>query len=310
MAVRSIKAQLNHAICENAKIGESKRSYKSQHDGKTNGHTFSVGYTEALRDCAGSFSKFLRVEHPEIRMIKDIKMEIAQQWIDANKDNWSNAMMDNRISQLKVLATQINNTYKGADVHMDGLKNSKELTRDDKIRDKAMERADYEAIRDKLQRSQSSAKYAVEIAGRSGLRIKEISHLKTENIDLRKNVLHIVEGAKNGKHRDVPIRESDRGYYEKLKDELQCKKQEYVCGGVKENSLNNSIRNAMKELGISEKYKMTSNHSIRKMYAKERMVEELSKGYSEEKAWSVVQKELGHGDGFRKALYKTYVGAK
>ena len=308
MAIRSLKSQINYAISKNTHIGESKRAYRNQHDGKTNGRTFSVGYSEALRDCANSFTKYVKVEHPDIRMAKDITTRVVQQWIDYNKDKWSNATTNNRISQMKVIAQQINNTYKEADIHLDELKNNKDQKRDDKIRDKAMERKDYEAIRRNLQQSQSQARYAIEIAGRNGLRIKEISCLKTKNIDLEKNVLHITEGAKNGKYRDVPIRKADLDYYINLKKELESMGQEYVCGGVKEDSLNHAIRNEMKQLGLDRKYEKTSNHAIRKMYARERMGEERVHGNSEEKAWSIVQKELGHGSGFRQALYKTYIG--
>ena len=308
MAIRSLKSQINYAITKNAHIGESKRSYRNQHDGKTNGRTFSVGYTEVLRDCANSFAKYIKAEHPDIRMAKEITTRVVQQWIDYNKDKWSNATTNNRISQMQVIAQQINNTYKEADIHLDELKNNKDQKRDDKIRDKAMDRKDYEAIRYNLQQSQSQARHAIEIAGRNGLRIKEISCLKTKNIDLEKNVLHITEGAKNGKYRDVPIRKMDRNYYLNLKKELENMKQEYVCGGVKEDSLNRAIRSEMKQLGLNRKYEKTTNHAIRKMYARERMEEERSNGKSEEKAWSIVQKELGHGSGFRQALYKTYIG--
>lgn len=306
--VRSLKSQINYSITQHAHIGESKRAYRNQHNGKSDGRTFSVETTEILRDCANSFTKYMKEAHPDVRMAKNIKAEMVQEWLNKNIENWSQATMNNRISQMKKIAEQLNETYKDCDIQLDKLKNNKKQTQNDKIRDRAMERCDYEAIRKNLQNTKSQAKTAIEIAGRNGLRIKEISRLKTENINLEKNELCIEEGAKNGKKRNVPIREKDRDYYANLKAELENKGQTCVCDGVQEDSLNKAIRKEMEKLEISEKYEKTTNHSIRKMYARERMQEELGKGYSKEKAWSIIQKELGHGASFRQTLYNTYIG--
>lgn len=304
---RALQQQIRHAIAECSHIGESKRNYKMQHNGQTDERVFSIQTKENLVNCASSFSKYVKREHPEVKWARDITQEVVQQWLDANKDNWNQSTMRAYISAMKKIAKQLNATYKNCHVDLEGLKNNKEQNLMDKERNVIMERTDYEALCQSLRTSQAQARVAIEIAGRSGLRAKEISRLKTKNIDLDKNILLIDEGAKNGKKRTVPIRPKDREFYARLKENLESKNQAYVCDGVSEDSLNSGIREKMKELKLDKKYKNTTIHSIRKMYAKERYEEKLAKGYNEEKAWSVVQKEIGHEARFRQFLFNVYV---
>ena len=173
-----------------------------------------------------------------------------------------------------------------------------------------MEKQDLLWIKDDLSQGNRSenALRAVEIASRCGLRSKEIARLRTDCIDIENKCLHIIEGAKNGKKRDVPIRKKDLPYFEDLKNTcMYFNNSEYVTDGVSEDSLNKAIRRSLQRLGLDDKYKNTSIHSIRKSYATERYNEELKKTKDERKSWEKVQEELGHGNRFRKELFNTYI---
>ncbi len=300
---RSLNAQINYAISRHTHIGESKRGYKIGHNGETNGRIFSVRYAKNLRDTTKSFTNFMKEVHPEIRMAKDIKTEHIQAWADTRGKDWTSPTWTSKISQMQKIMANVNDTFKS---------NVKcEIIKPDKIsktspRVKAMEKNDITMLKSELGKGNSQAITAIEVASRCGLRVNEISALKSENINLEKNVIEIRDGAKNGKWRDVPIRDADREYFAQLKSNITTG---YITEGVKPDGLNRGIRRAMTKIGLNEKYDRTTVHSIRKTYARERMEELRTQGKSERSAWSVVQQELGHGSEFRQALYNVYIGS-
>lgn len=304
MKIRTIKNQLNYVITQNTRIGESKRAFKSNPYNDKQGQVFSVQYAENLRDTANQFSKFLNERYPEIRLANDIKQEHVQTWINEKAPMWSQKTIDNKVSQMQVIFQQMGNTFKRNDVNLDIKKPV--CTKAHTIRDKAMSREDLEAIRQEMGNRQTEAKKAVEVAARCGLRAKEIARLHSSRINLDKGVIEVREGAKNGRNRDIPIRQEDRAYFADLKAETQG---QYICKGVSEDSLNTGLRRVMKDIGISDKYPDTGIHAIRKLYATERMEQERQTGKDERKAWEVVQAELGHGKQYRQDLYNVYVKA-
>lgn len=335
---RSIAQQLNYAINQNRRIGESKRGYKEAHNGKTGAQIFSNLYSKNLHDTAKSLGKFMREVYPEVRMANQITSQHVQSYIDKMSPNWSQRTVENKISQIQKIGECIITTYPARD-NLYGIKSdlygiNPDVTLDEKklyginsnlyginntsspfnierpttvgresVRNVAMEKADIELLRRNMSPN-SNARTCLEISSRCGLRVNEVACLKVNNINLEKHQIEIREGAKNGKWRDVPIRDKDMDYFRNL---VANSKREYVTGGVQPDTLNKGIRREMRNQGISEKYPCTTNHAIRKAYASERMEEERATGKNEMQAWSVVQQELGHGADFRQALYNTYV---
>lgn len=297
---RSLTQQLNYAISENCRIGHSKRA----ENGVNSGYVYSVQYAENLRGTAKNLANFLKNEYPEVRWIKDIKPEHIQAWVNSRSKNWSNATMVNHLSRIGIMQKQVNRVYK-VDVDWKITLPVKE-TIGKVVRDVAMEREDYNKLQELLDGGKSVARYATAITARTGLRIKEIAELRVERINLDKMVVEVRQGGKNGKFRDVPIRKADQKYFIELKSSLA--NQDYVCGGVTDDSLNKSMRRALNKLGLGEKYTRTTNHAIRKMYARECYQELLEQGFPEKSAWSKVQNNLGHGKEFRQALFDTYIG--
>ena len=144
----------------------------------------------------------------------------------------------------------------------------------------------------------------MEITARTGLRIKEVARLHADRINIEKRVIEVREGAKNGKFRDVPIREKDLAFFRDLKERMAG---QYVTRGVNEDTLNKGIRRGLQRAGLDKKYAATTNHALRKMYATERMEELRNAGLPERAAWLKVQQELGHGSQFREELFRVYV---
>ena len=346
---RSIAQQLNYAINDNRRIGESKRGYKMTHDGKTGAQIFSNMYSKALHDTAKSLGKFMKEMYPEVRMANQITSQHVQSYIDAMAPNWSRQTVENKISQIQKIGECINTTFPnknrdktelygieyGIKPNLYGI-NSELVTSDkqqygiksnlygieyrinnshpyeieqpknigrESVRNMSIAREDIDLLRRNMP-IDSNARICLEITSRCGLRVNEVACLKRENINLEKRYLEIREGSKNGKWRNVPIRDKDLDFFRNLYENTSHR---YITHGVKPDSLNKGIRREMKELGISDKYLCTTNHAIRKAYASERMDEERAIGKSERKAWSIVQQELGHGSDFRQALYNAYI---
>lgn len=302
MKRRSIKQQLLHVVNSHRSYGESKRAYKQSHDRKTGGKMFSVERADIMRDTAKQFAKFLETHYPGVKWVREIPKEAAQAYIDSNIKNWTNATAAEYRSRLHTLQTQINNTY-NCNVCLETTLPERDTP--DKIRDKAMEKSDLETIRADLASSRTMAKISIEITARCGLRVKEVARLRTDRIDLKNNVLHLKEGVKNGKYRDVPIRPKDREFFKELKEKTHYT---YVTRGVSEDSLNKGIRRSLERCGLAGKYTKTTTHAIRKTYARERYLEELDRGKTTAQAWRIVQIELGHGKEYRPTLFETYIG--
>ncbi len=303
---RSLYAQVNHALCESDYRGTSKRADRLNHV-NTRERVYSNKRIDGLRDMARMFCNWLRETHPEVKMARDISGDHAREFLETKKDHVTDRTLDeyrDRLGKLGDLCAHV--FHSRTSWRCEPIQHEKAH----KVRDKAMDRQDYERIRDRLLEGRSEARYAIEITGRCGARIEEAAGLKVDGIRTDTWTLELREGCKNGRERDVPIREQDRPYFAALKKECELKGRLYVCNGVKSRSLDTAIRRVMRELGLSDKYPKTTDHAARKMWARERMAEERPRCRSEIEAWERVQVELGHGDKSRKQLYETYVGGK
>ncbi len=303
--IRSLNQQINYSISQNCRIGVSKRADKRNPVTDSASKIYSVQYAENIRDTAKNFTNWAKENCRDLKMVKDIKPEHINAWINCREKNWSNKTLENHISRMKLIQKQLCITYGLTPLVMDWSGSRHDVAHT--VRDKAMSREDCDKIRKVLSDKVTKGRVAIEITSRTGLRVKEVARLHSKCINTTKWVIEVREGAKNGRFRDVPIRENDRSFFAELKENT---KGYYVCNGVKEDSLNVAIRRAMKELNLDKKYPQTE-HAVRKLYSSERMEElrghDKAENRLEREAWSIVQGELGHGEKYRDNLYKVYV---
>lgn len=314
--IKKLYHQFGFCINDNLKLGVSKHADKYNNI-NTSTNIYSVQTAENLRDTITNFCNYMKTCYPDIKWVRDITSEHWQDWINYRSPNWSDKTLAEQISRISKIQLLVNKTYK-LSIKYDDVKVPLNRTENPhKIRTIAFDKNDISIILNNLSLSRSdNALKAVEIAYRCGLRSKEISHLKYDNIDIENKVIHIISGSKGGKRRDVPIRQKDLEYFKSLKsnnDDI------YITRGVKEESLNKSLRRALQIAELDKKYPCTAFHAIRKTYAYERYHEELAKlNYNsldqndkiEKQAWSIVQKELGHGPHYREELFNTYIRHK
>lgn len=303
---RTIGQQFNYAICSMIKTNNSKRQYRVNHGGRTDGYLFSNENIRKTRDMAKSLAKFLKRKHPEVKFAKDITTAMLQEWISENQGNWSDATVRERISQLKMLFLRISRVY-DCEVACNPFELVAPPKRNIKYRCCMLSYEHLDMIRKSFKErdSKCASRIALELACRFGLRVKECAHLHVEDINLERRYIYVREGAKGGKRRYVPIRDKDFEYAKELKKSVEG--QEYVLNGVTVDGINKGIRREMRSLGIDKYYPYTAIHSMRKYYAVERYNEEIANGKDEISAWETVQRELGHGNMFRLPLYDAYI---
>lgn len=165
-----------------------------------------------------------------------------------------------------------------------------------------MSKVDFKKLESSFSNSNSSAKVAIQLTARAGLRVSECVKLQGRDIDLNKGVIIVIDG-KGGRDREVTIRLEDKQFWTDLK--AQYNDYERLCP-VKEDSINKAISREMEKLELKDKYEDTSIHAIRKMYAQEQFDRYRDEGMEIREALGAVSVDLGHGAN-RIELMKEYV---
>jgi integrase len=296
---KNLKHQFFYAIEKNFKEGMDKHSMK-QNGIRGDGKVYSYSDRKNLIDLASNFANYMRESHQNIKMVKEVKAEHIQEFLNKRSENCSKKTLEQYAEKFKKLELVVNNTYntkanyKGYEVPA-----AKEET---KIRDSSMSREDFSRLQNHFSNSRSAAKQAIELTEKIGLRVSECTKLQGRDIILQKNIVH-VDRSKGGKNRDVPIREKDREYFRELKE--RTPELERVCP-VHSGSINRAIDRAFKTLDLRDKYRDTSIHCIRKMYAQEEYDRCRERGMDIKESLDSVSYLLGHGEN-RDALVREYV---
>lgn len=296
---RNLKYQFLNAINQNFKEGMDKHSLKSS--GQMNGsRIFSYSDRKNLIDVASNFSNWMKENHSEIKQVKDVNSNHIQGFLNSKKDTCSQATLKQYANKFNKLEKVVNNTYNtNANYKGFAIPTTKEQT---KIRNSSMSKSDFKKLETGFSNSKSSAKTAIQLSARAGLRVSETTKLQGRDINLSKGVINVVD-SKGGRSREVPIRPQDKAYFMVLKASVGDN--ERICP-VKPDSINKAIQREMEKQGIAEKYQDTSIHSIRKMYAQNEFDRLREEGHSITESLKEVSVLLGHGED-RMELMQQYV---
>lgn len=299
-----LATQLQNSISKMLSIGESKRAYKAAHDGSTDDKIFGIQTAETLRSTARQFSRWMEEKYPDVT-IRHVRAEHVNEWMQEHEKTWTRRTALDKMSDMRSIMSKAERVYHKT--RFDAERLCAPCGRSERIRDREMTTEHIKRLRESYMSrdSRSEGLTALELGARFGLRAHECGRWENtgRSIDLENHRFHVV--GKNGKWRDVPIREKDIAFMQELKERVG---EGQLCGHVRGENLDRSIRREMERVGISREYERTTEHAIRKHYARERMAEERAKGLSEREAWAIVQKELGHTDKYRQALYDAYIG--
>lgn len=295
---RNLKYQFLRAIENNFKEGMDKHSDK-KNGIRATGKIYSYADRKNLVDLSSNFSNWMRNNYPNVKMVKDIKSEHIQKFLNDKAQDCSAATLKNYVSRFSKLEKQINNTYNTKvkfDVAAPTGRNESQ-----KIRTASMSKEDFQKLENSYSNEFDNGRIAINLAARSGLRVSEIAKLKGSDINIEKKYIHIAD-SKGKRSRDIPIQNKDIEYYSNLKNYIGDGR----CCPVQQESILKSVNRHMCSCGIKENYQETAIHSIRKMYAQNMYDSFRANGDSISKAWSQTSVLLGHGAD-RTSLMKTYI---
>ncbi len=302
MGSHNLAYQIDSAIQQAFRPGADK--YSAKHTGENMHIVFSYNEKNSLQQVAYEFKGFMRENHPDIKLIKEVKADHWQGFLNLKSQSCSTATLKNYVSRIGKLQILCQNKFKFKCDWKDGiLAPSSQKTPDNaKQRVQVMDKEDLiKVLAYGRSHCTSKAVSAIDICYRFGLRDAEAARLKVKDVDLQKGTLHVI--GKGGRHRTLPIRQEDRQILEKL-----CKGKNVGDSlfDIKAASINQQLNRILKKLGLKSKYPLTSIHAIRKLKAQELWDQKAKTGCTKKEAMNYVSQYLGHGKG-RYDILNTYV---
>ena len=287
--------------------GVDKHSLKfEQHTGRQS-IVYSYAERKSLINLTHLITDFTKKNYPEVKLIKDIKLNVIQEFLNSKASDCSKATLGLYTSLLNKVEGIVNANYKENKVewYRDLITPASEKGQD-KIRDIAMDKTEYDAIikRGYDMETKSKAFIALETAGRFAMRVCETCTIEARDVNMERMMLHIHE-SKGGRSRDVKIKTEDKPFLQRItfgKDPT-----ERICN-IKEDSVNKYLERAESALGFREKFKdsCTGVQSIRKMVAQQIYDKYRASGLTQKQSLTATSIYLGHGEN-RDETMKQYV---
>lgn len=289
---RNIKYQFYQAIEGSFERGVDKHAVKRD-IGLGTDRIYSDKDKSNLIDTSALFSKFLKEQFPDIRMVKEIRPRHVQSFIDKAAETCSEATVKQYITRLTKLSKIVNARY---GIHTSFQCALPVIVKPGKIRTVAMTRTDLTAICARGRDSQS--KNAVLLTAECGLRVNSLVNMQVRDVDFEKRVLHVYKD-KGGRSRDVKLNDTAIALLRKLCDGKYPKQylftgkdsKGHICG----DTVNKFLRENARRCGITRYTdSKTGVHCIRKMHAQEVYKAAIEAGKSHKEALWEVTLDLGH----------------
>lgn len=301
---RNLKYQFKIAIEEGFKPGRDKHSIKKEKG--TNGSViYSYADRKNLINSSANLANWLKENKPNIKLIKDIKAEDIQEFLNSKIESCSQATLDQYAAQIRKLDNLVREAYTGK-VNFYGFKTPKSASGNQILRDKQLEKNDYDKLHNAM-RTGSNGQKALELGRNFGLRVSEITKLQGRDINLDKWEVRVV-GGKGRRDRTVKFNTIEQYNVAKnLKESVYRDLDRIV--PVKEAAINMALNRAMHKLDIKNNYKETSFHSVRKLFAQEEYDRLRNEGTSIQEACKKVAEQLGHSQerGLDENLINRYI---
>lgn len=321
---RSITKQLEHAIGESQHLGESKRSYKRGHGGDTGERIYGIEYSDSIYKYARQFGAFMKSEHPDIKLVRDIKQEHVQAFIDYKAKTCAQTTVGTIISNLTKIERCVQKEYyRKADWGTGRLINTS--LREGGYRRLVATDSDYERLMAVLRpsegRARSNAWRVLPLSRYAGLRLKEgcevhFGRLTTTGGKYGFGTLTIqgkADGAKGGRWRtiDLPSGEARAALIEACKGCVPGGPLLFRLGdpskGILEKSVSDMLHRGLRAAGLDpEKWRWNTAHPFRKQFAQEIYDITRAQGVSKREAADAAHDQLGHGPN-RKDLDHDYI---
>lgn len=301
MAKTNLSYQINSAIEQAFQPGASKHSAKA--DGTSGEKVFSFNAKKSLQQVSFQFKDHMKKEFPDIRMMKDVKPEHWQSFLNEKSKTCGTATLENYTSRISKIEILCNKKYGFKSNWSSNIlvPDSKKTFEGEKLRVQQMSPDHMQKIIKIGESSSSKAVPAINLGYSYALRVSEISNLKVGSVNLESMELKVI--GKGGRVRFVELNKKDIPL---LKNLSEGKAQNELLIGIKKDSINAYLNRSMEKLGIKNEYKETGMHSIRKLRAQEVYTAARNNGLSKKDSMDKVSKLLGHGEN-RYDTFNTYV---
>lgn len=300
---KNLKNQFHYVIECNFREGMDKHSLKKSKS--KNDKIFSYSDRRNLIDSSASFSNWMKVYYPNIKMLNQLNSEHIQGYFNYH-NNWTDATMKVRYSHLRKLERMAQRTFKIKNSFMSNVilpiggaaKRTLSITKDEL---------------DKLlmvtSNSKSTGRYAVIFATAYGLRCSEIAKLKWRDIQFIEGTycINIVDSKGKRSRTIKTFNAYQKAFLALLRMQNKDKQlNDRICP-ISQGALNKYVSRAFEKAGLTRfKGSKTSIHALRKFFANSYYRYLLEQGLTREHAINVTSFYLGHGKN-RFELIKRYI---
>lgn len=299
---RNLYGQMTYAINRNFKERVDKRAFKEENGKGMSEKIFSYSEKFRLKQMAKSFQIYAKNNNLNIKLVKDIKAEHIQAFLENAKDNnCTQGTLDTYSNSFFKLEQVIDKTFS---VNVNWRKEIVVPTTERKLSsnrgvNSVMSREDYNKILNYAEQNKSQSGLALQMQNFLGVRVEEIARIKKENINLKERTIKFVN-TKGGKELTRDISENKVDFVKSILEEKFDIKQLFSIEG---DSVNRYLNRIEDKLEI-EKH---SNHDIRRLIAQENYDKCREEGATIKEAANKTSKWLSHGDNRQDMLERSYI---
>lgn len=301
----TLRQQIIQAIVHSCAFGADKNSLKTTTVSgrkilENTWRIFSYAQKDALIDLASPAMRFTKQNHPEIRLVRDVTVEHWNEFLQLKAKSCSTATLKQYCTKIRKLERCVNHHY---GVHVNWSTKlrapASEKTPDgSRLRIQQMTNEDFEALINWAKRpeAKSVAFIGWELSARFGYRVSGAARARVKDINLENTgkfgfgQIHIIE--KGARHRDVDIRsKEDREFIEEI---IADRHPDDKLVGITADSIDRHLYRAMDVLRMKDRYPVTAEHSIRKLYAQSLWYQCRAAGMTRKECIGYCNEQLGH----------------
>jgi len=274
MSRHNLAYQIDSAIQQAFKPGADKHSAK--HTGENMDTVYSFNEKKSLQQVAFEFKSYMKENYSEVKLVKDVKADHWQGFLNKKSQTCSSATLKNYVSRIAKIEVLCQRKFRfQSNWRADILAPSSAKTpENEKLRIQAMDKNDFLQVLDYgYKHCTSKGVVGIDLCYRFALRDSEVARLKVKDIDFYNRKIHVV--GKGGRHRLLSIKDDDEELLLKM---CEGKSDEDSLVGIKADSVNQQLNRILKKLGLKDKYPLTSIHAIRKLKAQELWTEKRKSG--------------------------------
>lgn len=299
---KSIKNQIQQAINNNFEENTDKRAYKQQEN--QNVKIFSYSEKFRLLDTAKMLSNYIKENFPDVKQIKDVTPEVIQSFLNDKAQTCTQNTVNTYTQSLNKIAEICNKNYSSCKLEWKKeVVIPKAITQNSNLRGvkNQMPVEDLQRVCEYAKNNYSQSGQIVLCQQYLGIRVNELVTIKIENIDFKKDILHL-KNCKGGKRIDRVIDPELKAIL------LETIEKNNITSGkifsITENSVNTYLRRTEEKLGIVGRY---STHNIRSTISQLKYNKLKSEGLSIKESMREVSLWLNHGEDRERLLLGSYI---